>query len=171
MGTCGQGYPRVIVHGIEISHPLGTVQFLRREFDTECIVEMRELKLLCFKYRSVDNFITTAFHTFSHGLVMQIKIGYTDIPFLGGIRDFLRIKISDAIHSAKPDETFPILIRSVFTEFVTLQPVTYIIVDKPAAFGVELRDTGIGTYPQIALTVTLDGVNGIAWQAVGRGIS
>ena len=101
-----------------------------------------------------------------NGFVMNVKVRKLYLWLFVGVDDFFWIEECNSSSTTKVNFASFTLEVCSSCEFVSLQTVTCIEVDKSFAGYMQSGQAIAGTYPKVVVIVSFDSINGIAWQTI-----
>ena len=100
--------PHAAVNAVFILQPRRSSMLDSREQQGESIVPVRKLNFLRFIYRTIQNSVSSGFHSASHGFITDIHSGNPYFPLFGRIHYLQRIEPCQSVQSAKPQSAIRI---------------------------------------------------------------
>ena len=100
--------PHAAVNAVFILQPRRSSMLDSREQQSESIVPVRKLNFLRFIYRTIQNSVSSGFHSASHGFITDIHSGNPYFPLFGRIHYLQRIEPCQSVQSAKPQSAIRI---------------------------------------------------------------
>ena len=142
-----QIHPCIAVECIGIADALRTVKLHGREFDAERVVFVRQVELVGIRHRGCDNIVASGFHAQSYRFIVHVKVCDAYFRVFVGACDFSGVKVGNTTGASKDNFSLGAGKWYPFAEFISLQAVACIEIDKCLCTGIEAGYAEVRTYP------------------------